>query len=93
MQIKMILRQFTNPAWAKSKSAEKSKWRSKKAEKSISGAVSLIYWLVATAVFLICTFGPTGNRQPQSYWIIWAVAGVLYGAVMAGMRLVKGSGK
>ena len=67
--------------------------RSKKAEKSISGTVSLIYWLVATAVFLICTFGPTGNRQPQSYWIIWAVAGVLYGAVMAVMRLVKGSGK
>lgn len=57
--------------------------RNRKKNKSIKGAVSTVYWLAVTAFFLYYTFGPRGNGQPQTSWIIWAVAGILYGAVMA----------
>ncbi len=40
------------------------------------------------AVFLVYTFGPSGNGQPQYSWIIWVVAGVLYAAVMGVVRLI-----
>lgn len=51
--------------------------------------MSVIYWLAVTAVFLIYTFGPNGNGQPRYSWIIWAVAGVLYAAVLAGIKLIR----
>ena len=62
--------------------------RGQKKHRSVLGAVSTIYWLAATAVFLIYTYGPSGNGQPQYSWIIWAVAGVLYAAVMGVVRLL-----
>jgi len=63
--------------------------RKEKSRKSITGPVSVIYWLVATAIFMIYTFGPKGNGQPRYSWIIWAVAGVLYAAVLAGIKLIR----
>lgn len=63
--------------------------RKEKSRKSITGPVSVIYWLAVTAVFLIGTFGPNGNGQPRYSWIIWAVAGVLYAAVLAGIKLIR----
>ena len=63
--------------------------RYEKSRKNITGPVSVIYWLVVTAIFVLYTFGPNGNGQPRYSWIIWAVAGVLYGAVMAVIRLIK----
>ena len=63
--------------------------RREKSQKNITGPVSVIYWLVATAIFMICTFGPKGNGQPRYSWIIWAVAGVLYAAVLAGIKLIR----
>ncbi len=53
------------------------------------GAVSAIYWLTATAAYLLWTFGPWWDAQPQDTWILWAVAGVLYGAVMALVRGIR----
>ena len=64
--------------------------RARKRGSSLRGAVSVIYWLTATAVFLFYTFGPRGNGQPQYSWFIWAIAGVLYAAVMAIVRLLEG---
>ena len=64
--------------------------RDRKRSGSLRGAVSVIYWLTATAVFLFYTFGPRGNGQPQYSWFIWAIAGVLYAAVMAIVRLLEG---
>ena len=61
--------------------------RGQKKHRRVLGTVSTIYWLAATAVFLIYTYGPSGNGQPQYSWIIWAVAGVLYAAVMGVVRL------
>ena len=63
--------------------------RKEKSQKNITGPVSVIYWLAVTAVFLIYTFGPNGNGQPRYSWIIWAVAGVLYAAVLAVVKLIR----
>ena len=57
----------------------------------LMGTVTMIYWLTATAVFLIYTYGPSGNGQPRYSWIIWAVAGVLYAAVMGIVRIISRS--
>ena len=62
--------------------------RPQKKHHKLMGTVTMIYWLTATAVFLIYTYGPSGNAQPQSGWIIWAVAGVLYAAVMGIVRII-----
>ena len=62
--------------------------RGQKKHRRVLGTVSTIYWLAATAVFLIYTYGPSGNGQPQYSWIIWAVASVLYAAVMGVVRLL-----
>lgn len=63
--------------------------RYEKSRKNITGPVSVIYWLVVTAIFMLYTFGPNGNGQPKYSWIIWAVAGVLYAAVLAVIRLIR----
>ncbi|MBU5429576.1 helix-turn-helix transcriptional regulator [Kineothrix sp. MSJ-39] len=52
-------------------------------------AVSTCYWLLVTAVFLFACFGPYGNAQPRYYWVIWAIAGVLYGAVTAVLKVIR----
>ena len=62
--------------------------RPQKKHHKLRGTVTMIYWLAATAVFLLYTYGPNGNGQPQYSWIIWAVAGVLYAAVMGVVRLL-----
>lgn len=46
-----------------------------------------------TAIFTFYTFGPYGNAQAKYSWFIWAIAGILYGAVMAVLRLVGQSEK
>lgn len=67
--------------------------RDKKSSGKIRGAVTVCYWLIVTAVFLVFTYGPSGNAQPKSGWIIWAVAGVVYGAVAVLMNSVGGRKK
>ena len=63
--------------------------RSRKQSGSLRSAVTVIYWLAVTAVFLLYTFGPLGNGQPRYSWFIWAIAGVLYAAVMAVVGLIQ----
>ena len=65
--------------------------RHQKKHHKLMGTVTMIYWLTATAVFLLYTYGPHGNGQPQYSWIIWAVAGVLYAAVMGIVRIISRS--
>lgn len=59
-----------------------------KARSRLTGTISVCYWLVVTAIFMLYTFGPTGNGQPKYSWIIWAVGGVLYAALMAALKLI-----
>ena len=63
--------------------------RENKRKSKLLDKISTIYWLTVTAIFLFYTFGPYGSGQPQYSWFIWAVAGVLYGAVVASVKLVR----
>lgn len=54
--------------------------REKKAGSRITGTVSTIYWLVATAIYLGCSFI---TNDWKNTWIVWPIAGVLFAAVMA----------
>lgn len=65
--------------------------RPQKKHHKLRGTVTMIYWITATAVFLLYTYGPHGNGQPRYSWIIWAVAGVLYAAVMGIVRIISRS--
>lgn len=65
--------------------------RGQNKHRRVLGTVSTIYWLAATAVFLLYTYGPHGNGQPRYSWIIWAVAGVQYAAVMGIVRIISRS--
>ena len=59
------------------------------ARKGAIRAVAAVYWLVVVAIFLFYTFGPYGNGQPQYSWFIWAIAGVIFAAVMVVMKAVQ----
>lgn len=55
----------------------------------LKSKISTIYWLVVTAIFLYYAFGKNGNGQMQYSWIIWAIAGVLFGATMIVIDLIN----
>ena len=59
------------------------------ARKGAIRAVAAAYWLVVVAIFLFYTFGPYGNGQPEYSWFIWAIAGVIFAAVMVVMKAVQ----
>ena len=54
----------------------------KKKKSALTGAVAGIYWLLMTAGYLAYSFYT--NNWSRS-WIIWPVAGVLYGAIQIGI--------
>lgn len=60
--------------------------RPNKAIKSRINALTAAYWLVVVAISLWYTFGPYGNGQPQYSWFIWAIAGVLYAALVIAVK-------
>lgn len=51
----------------------------KKERQPVMAAITTAYWLIVTAIYLSYSF-ITGNWKMS--WIVWAVAGVLYPAVM-----------
>lgn len=60
-----------------------------KARQKITSAVTVVYWLGVTAIFLLYSFSPMGNGDPGSNWFIWAVGGVLYAAVIVIVKLIQ----
>ena len=62
--------------------------RESKAKKPVASTISLIYWLSVTAIYLFVTFWPGIELSHKYSWIIWAVAGVLFGAVMGIVKLL-----
>lgn len=60
--------------------------RKKKEGRSIMTAIGTAYWLIATAVYL--GYSLTTNDWHVS-WIVWVVAGVLFPAVVAIVRLFE----
>ena len=65
--------------------------RQQKSRRGVKGAISTIYWLLGTAIFMWYTFGPSGNGQARYSCFIWAIAGVLYAAVMLVVNLIQRS--
>lgn len=57
--------------------------KEKKSHLPITGAVSSAWWLTATAVYLAWSFASDGWEYT---WIVWAVAGVLFPAVLSLVR-------
>ena len=62
--------------------------RKNKSGRGIAGAVAVCYWLIVTAVYLFVTFSPSVDMTQNESWIIWAVAGVLFGAVSVVTKLI-----
>ncbi len=60
--------------------------KNNKERKSVVEAVTVAYWLIATAVFLAYSF--VTNNWGMS-WIIWVVAGVIYPVVPAILNASK----
>ena len=52
----------------------------KRKKNKIVSAISGIYWCTATAIFLVWTVAAENSWQHS--WIMWPVAGILYGAIM-----------
>lgn len=63
--------------------------RKNKARSHFVGAFSTCYWLVLTAIFLIFACGPVKAVRPQDTWIIWAVGGVMYAALITLIKSIK----
>ena len=61
--------------------------RHSKATRELRTAISVVYWLVVTAAFLLYTFGHKGNGQPQDSWFIWAIGGILYAALVLVVKM------
>ena len=61
--------------------------REKKKHSPLLGAVSGIYWMLATAGYLGWSF-VSGNWDRT--WILWPVAGVSFAAVMGAVKLIVG---
>lgn len=62
----------------------------KKKLASVTGTVSTVYWLVVAAIFLGYSFY---TQNWEKSWMLWPVAGVLYGAIMVICGAVQASGK
>lgn len=63
--------------------------RKNKAGRKTAGMIAAVYWLAAVIVFMIYTYGDSGNGQPGDSWFIWAIAGVGYGIIAVLQRMVQ----
>jgi transcriptional regulator with XRE-family HTH domain len=61
--------------------------RAHKEEDKRNAPIAAIYWSLMLAIYLAYSF--LTGRWDQS-WVIWPVAGVLYGAIIGIMRLIQG---
>ncbi|MGN0631587.1 MAG: helix-turn-helix domain-containing protein [Ruminococcus sp.] len=57
---------------------------------TVRSAVSTVYWLLTTAIYLGWSFC---TNDWEKTWIVWAIAGVLFGAVMAVFNVVSAKDK
>lgn len=64
--------------------------RDSKLENKKNSVVATIYWLSATAIYLAVSFI---TMRWDRTWIIWPVAGVGYGVLVAALKIVRNSRK
>ena len=58
----------------------------KRKSKGLHGKISAVYWPVVTAVYLLVSFLSPGSWDRT--WVIWPIAGLLFGAVMAAVNML-----
>ena len=61
----------------------------RKAENRRNEPISAVYWALALAIYLAWSFI---TMQWQMTWIVWPIAGVLYGVLEAVLRLTRKNG-
>ncbi len=61
-------------------------YTTEKKKDKVNGTVSFIYWMIAVAVFLSWTFAVDSWKHS---WIVFAVAGVLYPAMLGVVKLIR----
>ena len=61
----------------------------RKAENRRNEPISAVYWALALAIYLAWSFI---TMQCQTTWIVWPIAGVLYGVLEAVLRLTRKNG-
>ena len=59
--------------------------KDKKKRSGVYSAVTVSYWMIVTAVYLASSFL---TKEWQLTWIVWAVAGVLYPALLEVVKLI-----
>lgn len=59
--------------------------KDKKKKSGVYSAVTVSYWLIVTAVYLVSSFL---TNDWQLTWIVWAVAGVLYPVLLEVVKLI-----
>lgn len=64
--------------------------RESKSKSAVIGTVSAAYWLIVTAVFFLVTYLPAIALPYKDSWIVWAVAGVLYAALITVLKQLCG---
>ena len=57
-----------------------------KKKQTLKSLIALVYWLVATAIYLACTLPSESWKEG---WIVWVIAGVLFPAVIAVANTVE----
>ena len=62
--------------------------RSNKSRGNVIGTLSTVYWLIVTAIFLWVMFSPNKPMMARETWIIWAIAGLLYAAILPIVKLI-----
>ena len=62
--------------------------RSNKSRGNVIGTLSTVYWLIVTAIFLWAMFSPNKPMMARETWIIWAIAGLLYAAILPIVKLI-----
>ena len=55
-----------------------------RAAKAVNNRIGTIYWAVVTAAYLLVSFLSMGWAIT---WVIWPVAGILYGALAAFLKM------
>lgn len=64
-----------------------------KSRSRVTDAVGTIYWLVVTAIYFAYSFWPVAGQAAKTRfkesWVVWVIAGILYGAVMTLVSLVR----
>lgn len=59
----------------------------------LAGKVTPIYWGIAVAVYLVWLLGFDGGSHKSGSWVVFPVAGVLFGAVLGICGLIERGGK